>query len=102
MLQNKKGCKVKKIKIDSECQFLKDLDKKPQKDFNGVTLGIYNLITVKGHLKLWTKDIKPYRGFKIKEVRKYFGITGNAKKLLYKLEVIFEILRPNERLKNNA
>ena len=84
---------MQKIQIDEDCQFLKDIEKNPQKDFNGVSLGIYNLITVKGWLKLWIKGIKPYRGFKLKDVKRYFGITGNAETLLYKLETINKIIK---------
>ena len=81
------------ISIDEDCQFLKDLDKHQHssKDFNGVTLGIYNLITVKAYLKLWIKGLKPYRGFKLKDVKRYFGITGNAEVLLYKLQTIDKV-----------
>ena len=78
------------IMENENCQFLKDLESMPHsnKFYNGVSLGIYNLITVKGALKLWIKGIKPNRNFRLKDVRRYFGISGNAKTLLYKLETI--------------
>ena len=84
---------MKKIEIDQDCQFLKDIESKP--NYNGVSLGVYNLITTKGALKLWNKNIigVANRKFRLKDVRKYFGITGNAKTLLYKLEVISHIIK---------
>jgi len=81
---------MKKIQIDEDCQFLKDIESQ-QENYNRVNLGIYNLITAKGNLKLWTKGIKK-RGFKLKDVKRYFGISGDAEKLLYKLDVIFKIV----------
>tara|TARA_R100000781_G_C4021545_1_gene107338 strand:- start:251 stop:514 length:264 start_codon:yes stop_codon:yes gene_type:complete len=84
---------MKKIEIDKDCQFLKDIESKP--NYNGVPLGVYNLITTKGALKLWDKNIigVANRKFRLKDVRKYFGINGNAKTLLYKLETILQIIR---------
>ncbi len=88
---------MKKIEIDQDCQFLKDLELMPHsnKFYNGVSLGVYNLITTKGALKLWNKNIigVANRKFRLKDVRKYFGITGNAKTLLYKLEIISQIIK---------
>ena len=81
---------MKQIKIDGDCQFLHDLDKVTT-NYNGVNLGIYNLIVTRGRLKLWTKGIKS-RGVVLKDIRQYFGISGNAKTLLKKLEVIWEVV----------
>tara|TARA_A100000171_G_scaffold40796_1_gene41372 strand:+ start:219 stop:482 length:264 start_codon:yes stop_codon:yes gene_type:complete len=84
---------MQKIQINKDCQFLKDIDLEP--NYNGVPLGVYNLITTKGALKLWNKNIigVANRKFKLKDVRKYFGIDGNAKTLLYKLETISQIIK---------
>lgn len=86
---------MSKIQINKDCQFLKDIDLKPHsnKFYNGVSLGVYNLITTKGALKLWVKGIKPNRNFKLMDVKLYFGIDGNAKTLLYKLETISKIIK---------
>lgn len=82
---------MSKIQIDKNCQFLKDIDLEP--NYNGVSLGIYNLVNTKGALKLWVKGIKPNRNFKLMDVKLYFGIDGNAKTLLYKLETISQIIK---------
>jgi hypothetical protein len=82
---------MSKIQINKNCQFLKDIDLEP--NYNGVSLGIYNLVNTKGALKLWVKGIKPNRNFKLMDVKLYFGIDGNAKTLLYKLETISKIIK---------
>ena len=82
---------MKKIEIDQDCKFLKDIELEP--NYNGVSLGVYNLIITKGALKLLIKGIKPHKNFSTKDVKKYFGINGNPKTLLYKLETISQIIK---------
>ena len=76
---------MKPININAECKFLKDLHSNPQ-------MAHYNLITSKGAVKLWTKGIKPNRHWKITDVKKYFGMTGNAETLHKKLVKLFDVL----------
>ena len=84
---------MKKIQIDADCQFLKDVESEP--NYNGVPLGVYNLLVTIAKLKLWNKEIigVKTRNFRLRDVKKYFGITGNAKTLLYKLETINKVLK---------
>ena len=85
---------MNKIQIDQDCQFLKDImDEKYEMNFNGTNKGIYNLITTKGALKLLIKGIKPHKNFKLMDVKLYFGIDGEPKTLLYKLETISQIIK---------
>ena len=58
----------KTININGDCQFLKDLN-------NNQQMAMWNLITTKGAVKLWTKGIKPNRHWKITDVKKYFGMN---------------------------
>ena len=76
---------MKPIEIDEDCQFLKDA-KTIQR------IAMYNLITSKGAVKLWSKGIKPSRHFRITDVKKYFGMTGNADALLQKLETLHKVV----------
>ena len=84
---------MKKIQIDGDCQLLKDVESEP--NYNGVPLGVYNLLVTIAKLKLWNKEIigVKTRNFRLRDVKKYFGITGNAKTLLYKLETINKVLK---------
>ncbi len=84
---------MEKIQIDEDCQFLKDIESEP--NYNGVPLGVYNLIITIGALKLWNKEIigVKTRNFRLRDVKKYFGISGNAKTLLYKLETINKVIK---------
>jgi len=77
-----------KIQIKEGCQFLIDIDKNTHEGNNRAT---YHLITCIAGLKLWQVGLKPNRHFTLKAIKNYFGITGNAKQLLYKLEKIKEI-----------
>ena len=84
---------MKKIQIDGDCQLLKDVESEP--NYNWVPLGVYNLLVTIAKLKLWNKEIigVKTRNFRLRDVKKYFGITGNAKTLLYKLETINKVLK---------
>ena len=72
-----------------DCQFLKDL----QDNSSNVNRGIYNLIISIRDLMLYSKGIKPHRNWKITQVKKYFGITGNVNAMLEKLRTINSVLK---------
>ena len=76
---------MKPINIDENCQFLKDCN-------NNSTRAMYNLIVSKGAMQLWTKGIKPNSNWRISDVKRYFGMNGNAETLYNKLETLHEIL----------
>jgi len=80
---------MKPIEIDEDCKFLKDLQKNQQ-------MAMFNLITSKGAVKLWTKGIKPNRHWRLKDVKNYFGMTGNAETLLTKLDRLYNIIKEYE------
>ena len=82
---------MKPINIDKDCQFLKDCTENS-------TIAMYNLIISKGAVQLWTKGIKPHSNWRLKDIKIYFGITGNADKLYTKLSTMLRVL--NERKKN--
>ena len=84
---------MKPIDIDADCKFLKDAETNQQ-------MAMYNLITSKGAVKLWTKGIKPNRHWKISDVKWYFGMTGNAETLLTKLETLYKIIKESENEKD--
>ena len=76
---------MKPINIDEDCRFLKDLD-------NNQQMVMYNLITSKSAVKLWTKGIKPNRHWRITDVKNYFGMNGNAETLLTKLKALHRVI----------
>ena len=80
---------MKPIEMIEDCQFLKDLN-------NNQQMAMWNLITSKSAVKLHTKGIKPNRHWKISDVKKYFGMNGNAKVLQEKLETLFEVITKGE------
>ena len=84
---------MKPIEIDEDCQFLKDAKTNNQ-------MAMYNLITSKSAVKLWTKGIKPNRHWKITDVKNYFGMNGNAETLLEKLKVLHKVIKESENEKD--
>ena len=76
---------MKPININEDCKFLKDLQSNQK-------MAMYNLITSKGAVKLYTKGIKPNRHWKITDVKKYFGMNGNARTLHIKLATLYKVL----------
>ena len=84
---------MKPIEINEDCRFLKDLE-------NNQQMAIYNLITSKGAVKLWTKGIKPSRHWRITDVKNYFGMNGNAETLQKKLETLHKILTEKKGVTN--
>ena len=81
-----------KIDIDGNCQFMSDLN-------NNSTMARYNVIIVKGQLQLFSKGIKPNRHFRLKDIKRYFGITGNTETLINKINAIDKVIQ--ETIKNN-
>tara|TARA_R110002020_G_scaffold10104_4_gene39168 strand:- start:1042 stop:1290 length:249 start_codon:yes stop_codon:yes gene_type:complete len=71
------------IEINEDCKFLKDCTDNPN-------LAMYNLITSKGAVQLWTKGIKVDSNWTLKSVKNYFGVTGNAEKIQLALETMYE------------
>jgi len=76
---------MKPIEINENCQFLKDCT-------DNSTKAMYNLITSKAAVQLWTKGIKPHSNWKITDVKKYFGMNGAADVLHMKLVTLYDVL----------
>ena len=56
-----------------------------------MNLARYNLIVSKRDVSLWTKlNVKPHRGWKVSQVKEYFGIKGSKKTLLDNFTKVFE------------
>ena len=81
-----------KVKMAEDCQFLKDLADTSTE----VNRGHYNLICSKRDLRLYSKGIKPHGNWKITQVKKYFGITGNVNAMLEQLNAVSSILNDYE------
>ena len=81
---------MKPIEINEDCKFLQDAKTNQQ-------MAMWNLITSKGAVKLWTKGIKPSRHFRITDVKRYFGMTGNAETLLTKLETLHKVITEGDK-----
>ena len=72
-------------------QFFKDMtdESKTLNVNNGIMpLGYWNLIISIRDCKLYSKGIKPNRHWRISDVKTYFGLKGDASKLVVQLEDI--------------
>ena len=85
----------KPIEIDGDCQFMQDLN-------NNATMARYNVIVVKGQLQLFSKGIKPNRHFRLKDIKRYFGITGNTETLITKINAIDKVIQDTINLSNKG
>ena len=85
----------KPIEINADCQFMSDLS-------NNSKMARYNLIIVKGQLQLFSKGIKPNRHFRLKDIKRYFGITGNTETLINKINAIDKVIQDTINLSNKG
>ena len=74
------------IHTKSNTQFYLDLiDEAKVIEVNGrpMSLGVWNLICSNRELTIYIKGgLKPHRGWKVTNVKKYFGLKGSGEKLL--------------------
>jgi hypothetical protein len=71
--------------INTNAQFFTDLE---NASGSGVNKGWYNLITSIHELKLWKLGARMHSNQRLMDYKTYFGITGDASKLLDVLEQI--------------
>ena len=53
---------------------------------------MYNLIVIKGQLKLYSKGIKPSRNWRLTDVKNYLGLKGSTGSLLKQAEQLYKII----------
>tara|TARA_R100000773_G_C4214492_1_gene113420 strand:+ start:19 stop:279 length:261 start_codon:yes stop_codon:yes gene_type:complete len=85
--------------MNKDSQFMKDLNENSSDNLL-VNRGVYNLIVTIRDLKLVLVGIRPHRNFKLRDVKRYFGINGSAKKILERLLEIREIIKTDKELEN--
>ena len=80
----------------TETQFYADLSKSLRLNNNNTSKGYYNLLVTIRDCKLYAIGLKPHRNWKISDVKKYFGIKGNAQQLANQLEEIKNLMNPTK------
>ena len=86
--------------MDSDCQFLKDIhstdgvkyDRTINVNGNDWSVGLYNLVSCRSQVRLFSKGIKPNRHWRLKYVKHYFGLTGNTESILNQLNELCDTL----------
>ena len=56
-------------------------------------MGLWNLSVCVGQVKMFSMGIKPSRHWRLKDVKNYFGISGNTETILEKLNHINKIVK---------
>lgn len=83
----------------SGTQFEADFLKALNVNSNPMPRAVWNLIVSTRDLKMWANHrMKPHRGWKVSDVKWYFGIKGNAEKLVEQIEAYKECV---DQLYNN-
>jgi hypothetical protein len=77
-------------------QFYADLSKALLLNNSNTSKGYYNLLVTIRDCKLYSIGLKPNRNWKISDVKKYFGIKGNAQQLTTQLEEIKNLINPTK------
>ena len=73
--------------METKTQFELDWYKPMRINTMESNLGYYNLVLTIRDLSLHTKvGLKPHRHWRLKDIKQYFGITGNASSMLATLE----------------
>lgn len=72
--------------------FANDMTKSISVNGKPMPVGYWNLILSIRDCGLFSKGIKPHRNWKITDVKKYFGINGNAETMYKTLELYKNIL----------
>lgn len=80
--------------MEQDTQFMKDLEKQISVNDGYMPLAVYNLIVTIRDMKLFCKiGMKPNRFWRMKDVKWYFGVTGNKHKILSQLEELLESIK---------
>ena len=85
----------KDVETLANSRFADDFETPLNINGNRSTRGMWNLILLKGEVRLYSKGIKPSRHWKITQVKDYLGMTGNAETILRKLEAIHDYIKAN-------
>lgn len=57
----------------------------------------FKLAATIGALKIYNVGLTPYKGFRVKDIKDYYGVKGNKQKVLEDLELLLK--RVNKSLK---
>lgn len=80
-------------KVDNTAPFWEQLH---SQEVDKVQHAMYNLILTRRDVNLYLKDIKPHRGWKISDVKAYFGIKGGKQKIADQINLLHrEFVEPN-------
>ena len=86
--------------VDTEATFWQHLhdEDRPTVSSNGgdMPLCLYNLVITRRDVQMYAKhSMKPHRGWKISQVKEYYGIKGNKQKIADQIEIMVNEFLPD-------
>ena len=84
------------ITINQNTQFYRDMIEESRTvNINNsvVPIGYWNLLLSIRYCKLYSVGLKPHRNWKISDVKRYFGVKGDAKQIVEQLTEIKNMLK---------
>ncbi len=87
--------------MKQETQYQLDHKKVMKVNDGFMTRATWNLLVSIRDVKLWKAGLRPHRGWKISQVKQYFGLKGNTDKVIQGLEDLkaeYELIQKNLEL----
>tara|TARA_R110000822_G_scaffold58728_1_gene146773 strand:+ start:1003 stop:1290 length:288 start_codon:yes stop_codon:yes gene_type:complete len=87
---------LRQLKVGTDTQFIEDFNRSTSLNGAKSNIATWNLIVTRRDVKLYQVGMKPHRGWKITDVKNYFGIKGNKDVIVEKIEALCKIFIPKD------
>lgn len=87
---------LRQLKVGTDTQFIEDFNQSTNLNGAKSNIATWNLIVTRRDVKLYQVGMKPHRGWKITDVKNYFGIKGNKDVIVEKIEALCKIFIPKD------
>ena len=77
--------------IQHDTRFIEDLNRSLRINTKDSNLGMYNLIVSKRDVGLFCIGMKPYKHWKLKNVKEYFGLKGKKEKCKAQIDFLADL-----------
>ena len=77
--------------IQHDTKFVEDLEKSLRINTKNSNMGTYNLIISKRDIGLFCLGMKPHKNWKLKDLKKYFGLKGKKEKCKAQIDFLSDL-----------
>ena len=95
-MTNSVELQLRQLKVGTDTQFIEDFNRSTNLNGAKSNIATWNLIVTRRDVKLYQVGMKPHRGWKITDVKNYFGIKGNKDVIVEKIEALCKIFIPKD------